>query len=160
MKPQSAIIFICLQLSVTMLPLTSHAFSWPTFSPPTRDLLLDLHAIDTNLCPPDQGRISSKVSINIQQFNCKTFCPKSWTWTATSDDKCHDLNEFTFKEYEISHFQDTDGTTSYSQIKAYYGSSKTSHSILNFTFATEPGEHWYCYQADQEAHLIMCANDI
>lgn len=154
MKIKLNSVFVCFYLSLILLSCTAYA-AWPEFFPPDKELLLGL--LTQSQCPSGQAKLASTVSVNIRQYLCKTFCPASWTWVTNSDEQCHDLADFNFKEYEITYYRDEDGTVDYSLIKALYG------SIVNptlFLIATPPGEHWYCYEINPDMHLISCANDI
>jgi len=146
-------------VTLNLFSITTFASAWPVFLPPDKALLLDQNAIDTSRCPPGEGRLIASFSINIHQSLCKTFCPDSWTWIAKSDETCHKLaTDFTFQRYEIDHYHDQDGMTSYSIVTASFGKKEDAQSAFKFIFIT-PEEHWYCYEMNSDLHLVSCAND-
>jgi hypothetical protein len=84
----------------------------------------------------------------------------SWFWKGKSDNACHDLgSEFEFQGYEITHYRDSNGTTSHSEVVANYGRKGSNVHSFQFAMTTVPGEAWYCVQYRQDSPNIVCAND-
>ena len=158
MKIKMNMVLFYVYCCLNTLPFSAHAISWPEFLPPDKKLLSDLNLIDSSQCLNGQGKITSNTVINIQQHRCKTFCPNSWAWVIHSDEKCHNLNDYVFKKYEVAHYDDKNSTTNYSMITAFFGPE--DNPILKMTMTTAVTEHWYCYEIDTDKHLIVCANDI
>jgi hypothetical protein len=139
----------------------AHAASWPIFSAPNQAYLLNHHYIDTRQCPPGHGRLINNITVNIRRENlCYPNCPTDWSWISTSDNRCHALaTEFSLQEYNIVRIKSENGTTSYSQITAYFGKKGTHQHAYTFVFNSAEGDHWECYVMNPESHLITCAKD-
>jgi hypothetical protein len=147
-------------LAICLIALTKQALgtSWPIFAPPDKELLLNLNFIDVNQCPKGQGKLINS-PINISQFLCKNYCPKNWQWVGNSDQQCHDLSDFNFKGFKITHYSDENGTTNYSRVLAMYGPSDTNEVLFEFFMETELDEHWYCVAVNRNTNLLSCACD-
>ena len=149
----------CFILLLNILPYLAHAASWPVFSAPSKEFLLQNY-VDSRQCLPGQGKIKSNIVINVNKNVCKTFCPSSWNLIAVSDDECHDLKELEFQGYGFNYQRNDDGTMNFSVISASYGETNSHRSFVKFIMTTVPGEYWQCYEINPEMHLISCANDI
>lgn len=150
-----------LTILICFIPLKTFAYSWPIFTPPNKELLLALNLIDVSQCPIGYGKLRANPSINISQYLCRTYCLNSWRWEGSSDDRCRSLEtEFRFQHYTITHHQGEDGTTSYSEITAFYSNNGPDKTAFQFKFKSEPEQHWYCIREKQEGQQIICANDI
>lgn len=141
------------------------AAHWPTFTPPSTKLLMQLNDIDTKECPPNQGKILNKSEVNIKQYLCKGDCPADWTWVVESDGLCHNLNDFTLQKIIIHYHQNsTKSLTNYSVIEAFYGlgeNAKTNTDTwAKYSVATAPDEHWFCIVVNMENEVLGCQNDI
>ena len=140
--------------------LTSPAFAeyyWPTFSYPDKQLLLNLHYLNTDECPTGEAKLLKNSTVNLDLCNSEKSCPAEWTWTANSDEKCRNLSEISFINYRISKYFNEDGEWDHSNVTASYGSKNTGEIYFEYTITTPLGEWWVCSQ--QDLNLVVCAND-
>lgn len=151
------IFFIIFYLSSSSL----FATHWPMFVAPDKDFLLNHNYIVSDQCPEGEGKLVANISLNIREYFCKNFCPGSWSWIASSDNKCHKLkSDFNFQRYDIAYYSNKDGTIDYSVVTAFYGKENSSVSIFKFVFTSLPGEYWLCSEVNPGSHSVFCSNDI
>lgn len=151
---------LCSLFTLVLVSVQSRASVWPVFLSPDQTFLFNNNDIDTRNCPAGEGKLVPKLSINIHQSLCKTYCPRSWRWVGKSDESCHDLKTgFNFQSYEVAQYRGKDGTTLYSVVTAFYGEKGSDKPFFTFRF-TSPKQHWYCYDEANEIHTVTCANDI
>lgn len=145
-----------------LLPFSTYASGWPSFALPDGNFLIDKQYVETQSCPPGQGKAVDGAIIDMQEL-CRGYCPTAWKWVIKSDGQCRNLNNFILQKYEITHYPDDDnnnnGTVLYSQVNAFYGQKNGNQSPLQLVFIS-PKEHWYCVQLDPAFPVITCANDM
>jgi hypothetical protein len=98
-------------------------------------------------------------TVNLSQCNSAGSCPSNWEWIGQSDERCHDLSDIDFLDYQVSHIPD-ERYYDHSVITAKYGSRKSGEVYFQYVMTTPPEEYWYCTGEIFEAGMIvMCAND-
>jgi hypothetical protein len=129
---------------------------WPIFTVPSKDQLLAAGIINTNQCPPGQGKISQGVNLPVKTW-CSTYCPDDWQWLSQQETSCFALDQFSYLYHTIEIVREAHNAAIKSIIKSYYGINGAPATALIFT---TPENHWSCYDLNPPLHLITCANDM
>lgn len=127
-----------------------HASVWPVFSAPGQSFLIVNQLVSFDGCPNGQARLIDGVRVKVREL-CETYCPESWEWVAKSDGRCHALDEFDVRRYEIFYVEDGDGVLG-SVVSALSDGGE-------FVFESPEKEHWYCVEM-KSAGGVTCANDV
>ena len=141
-----------------VLSLPVFADSWPTFSYPHHQQLLNSNYLDTQTCPRGEARLIPDSSININQNNCRGWCPPEWVWIAKSDGNCHKLSDISFKGYQFAYYPNNYDWL-YSTVTASYGEKNSDKIFFQFVLKTLPVEYWYCTNFQPDMDFVTCAND-